>query len=75
MGGYARGQEYTDAALRDFLDELAAGDEPTVVVFYGDHYPGVLTDEVFLANPGLGHLETPMFIWSSEGQDPRASSR
>ncbi len=72
MAGYARGQEYSDQALREFLDELRASDEPTVVVFYGDHYPGVLTDEVIDANPGLGHLQTPMFIWSSEGQSPRA---
>jgi phosphoglycerol transferase MdoB-like AlkP superfamily enzyme len=72
LGGYARGQEYSDQALRSFLDDLAAGAEPTVVVFYGDHYPGVLSHEVLEANPGLGILETPMFIWSSEGQQPRA---
>ena len=72
VGGYARGQEYSDQALRSFLDDLEDSPEPTVVVFYGDHYPGVLPDEVLDANPGLGQLETPMFIWSSEGQSPRA---
>ncbi len=72
IAGYARGQEYSDKSLREFLDHLRASDEPTVVVFYGDHYPGVLTNEVLEANPGLGHLETPMFIWSSAGQAPRS---
>ncbi|HEX5089721.1 MAG TPA: LTA synthase family protein, partial [Nocardioides sp.] len=72
MGGYARGQEYTDKALQRFLGDLEAGGEPTVVVFYGDHYPATLSDEVLAANPGLDHLQTPMFIWSSEGQQPRA---
>jgi len=71
IGGYARGQELTDRALHDFLGAVRAGGEPTVVVFYGDHYPAVLPSEVLDANPGLGHLTTPMFIWSSEGQRPR----
>jgi phosphoglycerol transferase MdoB-like AlkP superfamily enzyme len=71
VGQYARGQEYTDEALRDFLENVQASPEPTVVVFYGDHYPGVLPNEVLDANPGRAHLETPMFIWSSEGQTAR----
>ena len=56
---------------RAFLDDLGKSAEPTVVVFYGDHYPALLPDEVLAANPGLGQLTTPMFIWSSEGQTPR----
>jgi hypothetical protein len=71
IAGYARGQELTDRALRDFLDHLTSSGEPTVVVFYGDHYPATLPHEVLEANPGLGQLETPMFIWSSEGQTPK----
>ena len=74
IGGYARGQEYTDASLRAFLDDLGTSAEPTVVVFYGDHYPALLPDEVLAANPGLGQLTTPMFIWSSEGQTPRPAA-
>jgi phosphoglycerol transferase MdoB-like AlkP superfamily enzyme len=72
IGGYARGQEFTDQALHKFLSDVKAGGEPTVVVFYGDHYPATLTSEVVEANPGLSHLETPMFIWSSQGQSPKA---
>lgn len=71
LGGYARGQELSDQELRTFLDRLANSDEETVVVFYGDHYPGVFSDTTLDANPGLGMLETPMFIWSSTGQEPR----
>jgi phosphoglycerol transferase MdoB-like AlkP superfamily enzyme len=72
VGGYARGQEYSDQALHTFLGDVRASGEPTVVVFYGDHYPGVLPQEVLDANPGTGQLETPMFIWSSAGQSPKA---
>jgi phosphoglycerol transferase MdoB-like AlkP superfamily enzyme len=70
LGGYARGQEYSDQALHDFLGDLTASGEPTVVVFYGDHYPAILPQQVLDQNPGAGQLETPMFIWSSRGQSP-----
>lgn len=72
LGGYARGQEFTDRELNDFLGRLRQGPEKTVVVFYGDHYPGLFDGAVTKANPGLRILETPMFIWSSTGQAARA---
>jgi hypothetical protein len=72
LGDYARGQELTDRELHRFLETVQDSDEKTVVVFYGDHYPGLLGDAVLGANPGLGVLETPMFIWSSEGNRARA---
>ncbi len=71
LGDYARGQELSDQELHRFLDAVQASGEKTVVVFYGDHYPGLLSSAVLEANPGLGVLETPMFIWSSEGDQPR----
>jgi phosphoglycerol transferase MdoB-like AlkP superfamily enzyme len=72
MAGYARGQEFSDQALHQFLGDVKASGEPTVVVFYGDHYPATFPHEVLDANPGLAQLQTPMFIWSSQGQKPRA---
>jgi hypothetical protein len=72
LGGYARGQEFSDQELGAFLEQLEGSDEKTVVVFYGDHYPGLFSSEAIGANPGLGMLETPMFIWSSEGQTAKA---
>ncbi len=71
IGGDARGMEISDAALDRFLADLRAGSEKTVVVFYGDHYPGIYSDEVLAQNPGLAQLRTPLLIWSSEGQEPR----
>jgi phosphoglycerol transferase MdoB-like AlkP superfamily enzyme len=72
IAGYARGQQFSDQALHQFLGDLRASGEPTVVVFYGDHYPATFPREVLDANPGLAQLETPMFIWSSQGQKARA---
>jgi phosphoglycerol transferase MdoB-like AlkP superfamily enzyme len=71
IGGYARGVEYSDEALEGFLADLRASDEETVVVYYGDHWPGIFSDQMMEDNQGLDRLRTPLLIWSSAGQDPR----
>jgi hypothetical protein len=71
IGGDARGMEISDRALDTFLAGLERGREKTVVVFYGDHYPGIYSDKVLAQNPGLEQLRTPLLIWSSDGQEPR----
>jgi phosphoglycerol transferase MdoB-like AlkP superfamily enzyme len=70
IGGDVRGEEYSDKALDTFLSDIKASGEKTVVVFYGDHYPGIFSDEVLAQNPGIDQLRTPLLIWSSQGQDP-----
>ncbi len=67
IGNYARGLAHTDDALADFLAKLKQSDEKTVVVFYGDHMPGIYGSEVLDQNPDLGMYTTPFFLWSSEG--------
>jgi hypothetical protein len=71
IGQYARGLQHTDAALAEFLDDLEASDEKSVVLFYGDHLPGIYDAEVKDANGGLDLYETPFFVWSSEGNTHR----
>lgn len=71
IGQYARGLEHTDEALQDFLADLEQSDEKTVVVFYGDHLPGIYNDAIADQNPGLGMYTTPFFLWSSEGTPQR----
>ncbi|MDF2938461.1 MAG: sulfatase [Paenibacillaceae bacterium] len=36
---YAQGAHYADQALQELVDYFAAFDEPTYIVFYGDHLP------------------------------------
>ncbi|WP_148611951.1 LTA synthase family protein [Nocardioides rubriscoriae] len=67
IGNYARGLAHTDDALADFLQKLKDSDEKTVVVFYGDHLPGIYSSDTIDQNPGLGMYTTPFFLWSSEG--------
>ena len=68
IGQYARGLEHTDAALAKFLADLEARDEKSIVLFFGDHLPGIYDSDVQKANDdGLGLYQTPFFVWNSEG--------
>lgn len=71
-GGYGRGLRYTDVALRRFLTRLRALDEPTAVVFYGDHQPGIWPENIQERNGNLAMRTTPFFFWANFGlsEDP-----
>ncbi|MDN5744307.1 MAG: sulfatase-like hydrolase/transferase [Nocardioidaceae bacterium] len=66
IGQYARGLAHTDEALASFLDQLEKGPEKTIVLFYGDHLPGIYSSSVKHENKGLALYRTPIFIWSSD---------
>ncbi len=66
IGQYARGLEHTDEALEEFLGALEKSDEKTIVLFYGDHLPGIYGSSVKHANKGLSLYRTPFFIWSNQ---------
>lgn len=58
----------SDRALRDFLTELSDFDEPTVVVFFGDHTPAfgeAMYKELGMPTKGDVAYKTPYFIWSN----------
>ncbi|WP_447646810.1 LTA synthase family protein [Nocardioides zeae] len=70
LGDYVRGLEDSDAALRDFLDALEQSDEDTIVLFYGDHLPGIYADTLRRINGDLVMHSTPFFAWSNRGNEP-----
>lgn len=65
LGGYARGINYTDEALKDLLEDLSSSKEKTAVVFYGDHRPGIYPAEVTRQNSEIDMKSTPFFIWTN----------
>ncbi|MDX6300114.1 MAG: hypothetical protein QOF53_1328 [Nocardioidaceae bacterium] len=65
IGQYARGLTYTDRALHGFLDGLRRLDKPTVVVFYGDHLPGVYPGSVSEDNTERAMHQTPFLVWAN----------
>ena len=70
LTNYCRLLRQSDAALEAFINQLSSLDEPTVVVFFGDHLPPLGSDvyeEIGISATGdAGHL-TPYFIWSNDG--------
>jgi arylsulfatase A-like enzyme len=72
IGQYARGLEHTDEALEDFLETLEKSDEKTIVLFYGDHLPGIYGSSVKNENRGPSLYRTPFFIWSNQPGQNRA---
>lgn len=67
---YARGVKKTDDAIAFLMKKLEALDEPTTVVFYGDHAPSLnaplYEDAFFTANQQLNKHLTPYFIWNNK---------
>ena len=64
-GQYVRGLRHTDAALRHLVADLRDLDEPTVLVFYGDHLPGFYPQSVFDQNGAVAMRRTPFFVWAN----------
>ena len=44
---------------------LQEWDEPTVVVFWGDHWPSVFGEDLYALNTIQNMHETPMFVYSN----------
>lgn len=64
--------EASDRDLEKFIDELRTFDEPVVLVFFGDHQPGITqayNDEIFPNEDELEHYarvnQTVYFIWAN----------
>ena len=65
VGQYARGLKYSDKALEGFISSVDSLDEPTIVVFYGDHLPAGYPDEIYKENSDREMRQTPFFLYSN----------
>ncbi|MDO4967821.1 MAG: LTA synthase family protein [Candidatus Saccharibacteria bacterium] len=57
----------SDYYLAEFLDNLSKSDEKTVVLFYGDHAPGILSRVKEAEDKNISDLAqvTPYFVWAN----------
>lgn len=62
---YLQDLTYSDQALAELVLKLQEWDEPTVVVFWGDHLPNVFGDTIFSANTVQNMHETPILIFNN----------
>jgi phosphoglycerol transferase MdoB-like AlkP superfamily enzyme len=71
---YLESLRESDDAIKNLISELAKQERKTIVVFWGDHLPGIFDREQL---PLPERQETPLFIWanfSSAKQDLSAIS-
>ena len=76
---YGTGVVHSDKVLKDLLEELETLDEPTLVVFFGDHLPyleNAYNEAGFVDKDGNYDLEdqmklkeTPIAVWNNYGKD------
>lgn len=58
----------SDQAFKEFVEQLKSSDEPTIVVMYGDHQPGLANtyfDAYLDKNDKGSHYKTPLIIWAN----------
>ena len=76
---YGTGVVHSDKVLKDLLEELETLDEPTLVVFFGDHLPyleNAYNEAGFVDKDGNYDLEdqlklkeTPIAVWNNYDKD------
>ena len=74
---YLEGISHSDKAMKNFLSEIEKLNEKTIVVFWGDHWPGIY-GEMFEKELNRNDIRrTPLFVYSNfkkEKQDLGTSS-
>ena len=74
---YLEGISHSDKAMKNFLSEIEKLNEKTVVIFWGDHWPGIY-GEMFEKELNKNDIRrTPLFVYSNfkkEKQDLGTSS-
>jgi phosphoglycerol transferase MdoB-like AlkP superfamily enzyme len=84
LAAYARGLHNADSALKLLIDHFRNREEPTLIVFYGDHLPILgenllVYKETGFCPPGCGSASLPMrtvpaVIWNNFGKRLWATS-
>lgn len=65
MATYVKGTQYTDKAVKQFINQIDQIKKPITLVFYGDHYPSILSQSYTAKYPVQMH-STRYFIYSNK---------
>jgi len=63
---YFRDLENSDYSLNYLIEQLDEYPEPVLLMFWGDHLPGLYQGEALENNPDQAMYETPLFFYSNE---------
>ena len=67
LENYLQDISYSSTALKNFVAELEQLDRRTLVVFWGDHLPGIYADEIKEQNETAALHETEFLMVDSQG--------
>lgn len=65
MATYIKGTQYTDKAVKQFIGQIDKIKKPITLVFYGDHYPSIISQSYTAKYPVQMH-STRYFIYSNK---------
>lgn len=65
MATYIKGVQYTDEAVKGFIKQIDKIKKPITLVFYGDHYPSILSQSYTAKYPVQMH-STRYFIYANK---------
>lgn len=65
MATYVKGVQYTDKAVKQFINQIDKINKPITFLFYGDHYPSVLPQNLITRYPVEMH-STRYFIYTNK---------
>lgn len=67
LENYLQDVSYSSTALKDFIEQLKQLNRRTVVVFWGDHLPGIYSDAIKDQNDTAALHETEFLMVDSDG--------
>ncbi|MGX7024697.1 LTA synthase family protein [Vagococcus hydrophili] len=70
IDNYAQDIAYTTEALEKFISELDKLERPTTLVFWGDHLPGIYSEETLKENTMIDTHLTEYFIYDTKENGP-----
>lgn len=68
VGNYLQDIAYSSQALSDFINQVEQLPRRTLIVFWGDHLPGIYSDEVQAENEKSTLHETEFLMWDSQNE-------
>lgn len=69
LASYTQGIKYSDDAMKEFMDEIMNLDKKVVVVYYGDHLPGLYNSLLEQNDDPFDLYQTEYFITKNFDQD------
>ena len=68
LRNYLQDVAYSSQALNHFMEEVAKLPQRTLLVFWGDHLPGIYSEATQANNTGTTLHETEFLMWDSKNQ-------